>query len=51
MLLILEDFKVRVGSGGVSVNVLLVVVEYLSVKVGYEVKYIINDRWFYGFVF
>lgn len=44
------DPKVRVGSGGASVNALLVVAEHLSAKAGYEVKYAINDRQFYGTV-
>ena len=46
MLLTLEDPKARVGSGGASVNALLVVAEHLSAKAGYEVKYAINDRYF-----
>jgi len=43
LLLTLEDPKARVGSGGASVNALLVVAEHLSAKAGYEVKYAIND--------
>lgn len=38
LLLTLEDPKARVGSGGASVNALLVVAEHLSAKAGYEVK-------------
>lgn len=37
LFLVFEDFKVRIGSGGVIVNVLFVVIEYFSVKVGFEV--------------
>lgn len=36
LLLTLEDPKARVGSGGASVNSLLVVAEHLSAKAGYE---------------
>ncbi|KAM7427970.1 hypothetical protein ABFA07_020984 [Porites harrisoni] len=36
LLLTLEDPKARVGSGGATVNALLVVTEHLSAKAGYE---------------
>ncbi|KAL9974569.1 hypothetical protein ACROYT_G011620 [Oculina patagonica] len=36
LLLTLEDPKARVGSGGASVNALLVVAEHLSANAGYE---------------
>ena len=48
LLLTLEDPKARVGSGGASVNALLVVTEHLSAKAGYEVKCTVNDTQFYG---
>ena len=38
LLLTLEDPKARVGSGGATVNALLVVAEHLSAKAGFEVK-------------
>lgn len=47
LLLTLEDPKARVGSGGASVNALLVVAEHLSAKAGYEVKCSINNRQVY----
>ena len=37
LLLTLEDPKARVGSGGATVNALLVVAEHLSAKAGFEV--------------
>ena len=37
LLLTLEDPKARVGSGGATVNALLVVTEHLSAKAGFEV--------------
>ena len=40
LLLTLEDPKARVGSGGATVNALLVVTEHLSAKAGYEVSLI-----------
>lgn len=43
LLLTLEDPKARVGSGGATVNALLVVTEHLSAKAGYEV-------WFYKMI-
>ncbi|CAH3182946.1 unnamed protein product, partial [Porites evermanni] len=36
LVLTLEDPKARVGSGGATVNALLVVTEHLSAKAGYE---------------
>lgn len=39
LLLTLEDPKARVGSGGATVNALLVVTEHLSAKAGYEVSF------------
>lgn len=36
--MVVEDFETRVGSGGVIFNVLLVVVEYLSVRAGFIVS-------------
>ena len=39
LLLTLEDPKARVGSGGATVNALLVVTEHLSAKAGFEVRY------------
>ena len=39
LLLTLEDPKARVGSGGATVNGLLVVAEHLSAKAGFEVFY------------
>lgn len=40
LLLTLEDPKARVGSGGATVNALLVVAEHLSAKAGFEVCYL-----------
>ena len=37
LLLALEDPKARIGSGGATVNALLVVTEHLSAKAGFEV--------------
>lgn len=39
LLLTLEDPKARIGSGGATINALLVVTEHLSAKAGYEVKF------------
>ena len=39
LLLTLEDPKARVGSGGATVNALLVVTEHLSAKAGCEVSF------------
>lgn len=39
LVLTLEDPKARVGSGGATVNALLVVTEHLSAKAGYEVSF------------
>lgn len=39
LLLTLEDPKARVGSGGATVNALLVVTEHLSAEAGYEVSF------------
>lgn len=38
LLLTLEDPKARIGSGGATINALLVVTEHLSAKAGYEVQ-------------
>ena len=43
LLLTLEDPKARVGSGGATVNALLVVAEHLSAKAGYEVLIFLKE--------
>ena len=47
MLITLEDPKGGVGSGGATLNALLVVTEHLSAKAGFRVSININGHEFF----